>query len=207
VRWQVALPPSWVPLSQDAVGEEYAWGRRGWLFALRPTVGTVDFERWFAGADAPLPEAARYPDPAVSAWRSNLEPLRLSHAPEQAWLLVCSLTLLIVGLALAFVSLPRAVFWGSLAVIGVAALVAGLFWPGVLAAVLYGCEMGALVMLPVLLVQWLVQQRYRRQVVFLPGFTRLKAGSSLVRGSSNRPREPTTVDASPPADAGGSAAK
>ena len=127
----------------------------------------------------------------------------MSHVPEQPWLLVCSLTLLIVGLALAFLSLPRSVFWGTLAALGVGALLAGLFWPGVLGAILYGCQPGALVLVPVLAVQWLMHQRYRRQVVFLPGFTRLKAGSSLVRGGSSRPRgEPSTVDAAPPAPSG-----
>jgi len=199
VRWQVVLPSSWVPLSQDALGPDYGWQKRGWLMALRPTVTTGDFERWFAGSEGPRADDSKpYPDPTVAVWRSVPEPLRLSHVPEQPWLLVCSLTLLIVGLALAFVSLPRAVFWGTLAATGVGLLLAGLFWPGVLAAILYGCEPGALVLLPVLAVQWLLQQRYRRQVVFLPGFTRMKAGSSLVRGSSNRPRgEPATVDATP----------
>ncbi|HKI38807.1 MAG TPA: hypothetical protein VKA46_43560, partial [Gemmataceae bacterium] len=175
----------------------------GWLFALRPTVSTGDFESWFVGRDGYRPEETRpYPDPAVAVWRSAPEPLRLSHVPEQPWLLVCSLTLLIVGLALAFLSLSRAVFWGTLATIGVAALLVGLFWPGVLGAILYGCQPGALVLLPVLAVQWLMHQRYRRQVVFLPGFTRVKAGSSLNRGS-NRPRgEPSTVDASPSSPSG-----
>jgi hypothetical protein len=200
VRWQVVLPASWVPLSQDVLGAEYGWGRRGWLLALRPTVSTADFERWFAGPDALRPDEIKpYADPTVAVWRSAPEPLKLSHVPERPWLLVCSLTLLIVGLALAFLSLPRAAFWGTLAATGVAALLAALFWPGMLGAILYGCEPGALVLLPVLGIQWVLHQRYRRQVVFLPGFTRVKAGSSLVRGSSNRPRgEPSTVDAAPP---------
>jgi hypothetical protein len=198
VRWQVALPASWVPLSQDALGPEYGWGRRGWLFALRPTVTTADFETWFAGPDPAPADAVRWPDPSVAVWRSSPEPLRLSHVPEQPWLLVCSLTLLIVGLALAFVSLPRAVFWGTLAALGVGALLAGLFWPGVLGAVLYGCQPGLLVLVPVLAVQWLMHQRYKRRVVFLPGFTRLK-GSTLIRGSGRPRGEPSTVDAQPPA--------
>jgi hypothetical protein len=204
LRWQVVLPASWVPLSQDTLGSEYGWGRRGWLMALRPTVSTGDFERWFADSDpVRADEIKPYPDPTVAVWRSSPEPLRLSHVPERPWLLVCSLTLLIVGLALAFLSLPRAVFWGTLAATGVGALLAGLLWPGLLGAILYGCEPGALVLLPVLGFQWVLHQRYRRQVVFLPGFTRIKAGSSLVRGSSNRPRgEPSTVDASPPVPSG-----
>ena len=76
---------------------------------------------------------------------------------------------------------------------------AALLWPGVLAAVAYGCEPGVLVLLLVLGIPWMLHQRYRRQVVFMPGFTRARAGSSLIRnggtGSAPRPRgEPSTVD-------------
>jgi hypothetical protein len=45
------------------------------------------------------------------------------------------------------------------------------------------------------------------RLVFLPGFKRLKPGSSLLRGSSNRLREPSTVDepaAAPPPAQGSS---
>jgi len=47
-----------------------------------------------------------------------------------------------------------------------------------------------------------MHERYRRQIVFLPSFSRSRAGSSLVRKkSSPRPPngEPSTVDAPPPA--------
>src|SRR5262249_52973110 len=94
------------------------------------------------------------------------------------------------------------VFWtlfGALiALLGLGAAAASILWPGTLLTILYGCEPGLAVLVVVLAAQWMVHQRYRRQVVFLPGFTRLKAGSSLVRtGSSQRPREPSTIDAAP----------
>ena len=42
----------------------------------------------------------------------------------------------------------------------------------------------------------MLHQRYKRQLVFMPGFTRVKPGSSLLRGSSvKRNREPSTIDA------------
>jgi hypothetical protein len=45
-------------------------------------------------------------------------------------------------------------------------------------------------------VQWLLHERYRRQIVFLPSFSRSRAGSSLLRGGVQRPHgEPSTVDA------------
>jgi hypothetical protein len=101
-------------------------------------------------------------------------------------------------LVLLFAPLPRTLFWSALTGLGLAVLLLGVLYPGVLPAVAYGCEPGALVLAVVLVAQWMLQQRYRRQVVFLPGFTRLKAGSSLIRpGSSNRPREASTVDEPP----------
>jgi hypothetical protein len=44
----------------------------------------------------------------------------------------------------------------------------------------------------------LVQERYRRQLVFMPGFTRTKAGSTITRTNSAKVlREASTVDAPP----------
>jgi hypothetical protein len=202
-RWQVTLPPGWVPLSQDGgLGPDYAWGRRGWLLAPRPAVTSADLERWLT-PERPAPAGGEGGlAPAVVGWRTGSEPLHLTHAPQQAWLLLCSLALLALGLGLVFLSLPRVVFWAAAVAVGGGALFAGLFWPGLLAAVLYGCQLGAVVLLPLLGFHWLLQQRYRRRVVFLPSFTRLKTGSALQRpGSSNRPRgEPSTVDAPPTAE-------
>jgi hypothetical protein len=93
--------------------------------------------------------------------------------------------------------------------LGLVVVVATLLWPGVLGQVLYGAEPGAAVLLFVLGAQWTLHQRYRRQVVFLPGFKRMKPGSSLGRaGSSSTPArpaapvqraggEPSTVDGPP----------
>jgi hypothetical protein len=55
-----------------------------------------------------------------------------------------------------------------------------------------------LIIVVLVAVQWVVQQNYHRQVVFLPGFTRLKAGSLLTKPSSVLTREPSTVDAPTP---------
>jgi hypothetical protein len=88
-----------------------------------------------------------------------------------------------------------------LAVMTLAIAVATLFWPTMLCAIAYGCEPGAVVMLAVFGLQWLMHRRYRRQIVFLPSFSRSRAGSSLIHKSpSNRPHigEPSTVDAPPP---------
>jgi hypothetical protein len=76
---------------------------------------------------------------------------------------------------------------------------AGWFWPELLPAVLLGALPGLALLAVLLTLQWMVHERYRRQLVFMPGFTRVKKGSSLIRPSSvNRQREPSTVDVPPP---------
>jgi hypothetical protein len=80
-----------------------------------------------------------------------------------------------------------------------AAVWLGISRPQVLAELLYACQPGAVVLAAALVVRWVLQRRYRRQVLFLPGFTRPSgSGSALVRGGTggSRPRrEPSTIDA------------
>jgi hypothetical protein len=142
--------------------------------------------------------------------------LTLTHLPQQAWLLACSLGLLVMGLGLFWLAWGRpaggagasrplgsAWLWPLLALAGLAAGVAALMWPTVAAAVAYGCQPGAGVLLLVAVVQWLLHERYRRQVIFLPNFSRGRSGSSLLRAGEARPSgESSTVDA--PVHAGGS---
>jgi hypothetical protein len=82
--------------------------------------------------------------------------------------------------------------------VALAVAAAALRWPMALANVAYGCEPGAVVLVAFAAVQWLLHERYRRQVVFLPSFSRGRAGSSLLRAGAQRPHgEPSTVDAPP----------
>src|SRR5262249_9076705 len=76
---------------------------------------------------------------------------------------------------------PNRLFWPMGAMLGLTAAAVGLVWPGLLGAILYGCQPGMVVLLIVLAVQWLVRERYRRRVVFLPGFRRLTTGASMAR--------------------------
>jgi hypothetical protein len=205
VRWQVAFPSSWLPLDTDAnFRAEQRWGWRGWLVGLKPAPSNGDVEGWSLSSEAtgmpPTTEGEAAGPPSLVGWQTTAGPLRLTHAPQQGWLLICSLALLVVGLVVSQLKRPRGLGWLLALVLGLAAAGVGLYWPSVLASVMYGCEPAMVVLLLVLGSQWLLHQRYRRQVVFLPGFKRTKGGSALVRGSSNRPRtgEPSTVDAPPP---------
>ncbi len=204
VRWQVALPPGWVPIYQS--GSQLSGQRWHWLRGLlvpRPAATTADLERWLtAGTTAAGSgrEGVTNGDDlraSLESWQTVLRPVSIIHAPNQLWLFACSALLLGVGLGLMYAPLSRRQFGVVLIGLGVAVGLAAVWWPGVVPAVLYGCEPGLVVLLVILVVWWMLQRRYRRQVVFMPGFTRLKTGSSLVRrDSNNRPRgEPSTVDA------------
>jgi hypothetical protein len=201
VRWLVELPSGRVVLNPggDATTEE-TWGVRGWLLGPLPAMSPAQLLEW-------LTETRGRPDreeneAALVCWQHTPAPLHLVHVAQKSWMLVCSVLLLALGLGLSFVPLTRGPFrvvcWTVAVVVGAAAATALVLWPSILPLVVYGCEPGAAVLAVVLLVQWTLQRRYRRQLVFMPGFTRLKPGSALIRtggGSGNRPREPSTVDA------------
>jgi hypothetical protein len=80
--------------------------------------------------------------------------------------------------------------------IGITVAAVGVASPSALPTIFYGSEPGLLVLLLAVASQWMLHERYRRQVVLMPGFTRLKTGSSIVR-SGLRPRDPSTVDEPP----------
>lgn len=199
VRWLVALPSEWVALCPGSRATvEQRLGLRNNLLAPRPALSAADLERWFhaEGDESNLPHAE------LVCSQAHLGTLHLWHFPQQGWLLICSLSFLAVGLALYFAALPRPLFWGLLVVVGLGVLAVDLVWPGILMSVLYGCEPGVIVLLVVVGVQWFLQRRYRRQVVFMPGFSRRPAGSSIVRngsksGSHRLRGEPSTVDVPP----------
>jgi hypothetical protein len=194
--WEVNVPANRVLLGpESATGVERTWTRHGWLLAANLT--------------GP-PELLSDEEPvALVCWRDQSEPIVLTHSPQRAWLLVCSLGLFFVGWGLYWLALPQANdkgrlsiwFWPLLALVALAVAVAALFWPTILCALMYGSEPGAVVLLAVLGLQWLRHQRYRRQIVFLPSFSRGRTGSSLIRKTAtHRPQstEPSTVDAPPP---------
>lgn len=191
--WAVELPSRRVPLPLDAdldVVQHWAW--RGWLLAPQPALSAADLEQWFGVPESSGPRAED--EPSLVAWQAGLGPVELVHVPRQGWVLGCSLGVLLIGLGLFFPGIPRPLFWLAAAGLTLAASLVGLLWPGLLPMLLAGCQPGLVVLALVLAVQWMLQQRYHRQVVFMPGFTRLKAGSSLIRGPVARPRDASTVD-------------
>jgi hypothetical protein len=196
IRWHVLLPPTWVSVYHEGsfgLGCEWEW--RNWLLAPYPALTPSD-RAWRDESEQETLDN-RVPQARLAAvcWRWGAEPLHLTHVPQQVWLLLCSFAVLLIGLCLTFLALPRLLFWAMLTILGVGTLVLGLFWPGVLAVVLYGCQPGLLVLVPLVGVHWGLQRHYRRQVIFLPSFARTKTAPVVGRSSSSRPHgQPSTVD-------------
>ncbi len=209
-RWQVNLPAGWVVLGPEGgPGSEHVWGRRNWLLAPRLKQTSADLERWLVGADgaAAAEDGERASVPSLLCWRGGLEPLTVVHVPQQAWLLLCSLLVLLAGMGTWLFCRQeegKGAFrfgrvWLVLSLLALGVVTASVFWPTAMAAVAFGIQPGLVVLLLACLVQVLMVERQRRQLVFLPSFTRNR-GSSLLRNkpSSARARphgEPSTVDA------------
>ncbi len=215
VCWQVVLPAGSVAIGPEggpATGR--AWGWRGWLLAPMPAARTDDLERWIAG-----PDASAAPGTEVGTlvcWREGFDPLTVTHAPQQAWLLACSLSLLVAALGI-FLLLRRAlrgrqpgvsdlggrIAWLVLVLLTVAGVGTALVWPTTTAALAVGAEPGAAVLVQVERLVALWPEQRRRRIAYLPSFRRGPQNSSLLRPSSSPPvrppGEPSTVDVPRPA--------
>jgi hypothetical protein len=191
VRWQLAFPSGVLAIGGLGGGHmDYHWQIQNWLLTPEPAIMSEELQRWYSGRDEV---------PAVGLVMSapTLEPLSIWRVSRQVWFLVCSGLVLAVGLVLGLSS-SRLFFWVMLLLVTGTGIGVGLAWPNLLPNFVYGCQPGLVVLIVILSIQWMLQERYRRQVVFMPGFTRLKSNSSLVRSAAARSREPTTVDAPSP---------
>jgi len=188
IRWQVSLPFSWFGLVPGGK-LDYHWGIQGWLLAPEPTLTSDDQEYWPEANDTPAHVRLAFS-------RTGQESVQLLHLGRQLWLLLCSGVLLAIGLALFVLPFTRRTSWLVVAGLGSGALAVGLLWPGWMPALVFGCQPGVLVLIVLLGIQWMLQENYRRKLVFMPGFNRLKANSSLIRsGSSGNRRDASTIDA------------
>jgi hypothetical protein len=215
-RWQITAPAGWVVVAPEAApGSPITWGLRGLLLAPRSGLTAADLEAWFAGGEREASERRGSSPPAADGvaatptlvlWRDGTGTVTLTHVHQKVWLVVCSLSLVVLGLALVRLALSAGRRWvwacvlAALAVLGGLALV--VFAPGLAGLVAYGCQPGLLVLVVLVLVQWMLHERYRRQIIFLPSFSRAHTGSSVANANGGRPAEPSTVD-NPPSSSRG----
>ncbi len=195
MRWQLSVP---TPQIAAALGRnsqaDVQWSLQGWLPTPEPSVTAGELEGWLTGKE---PTQA---NGAVTFAFSNvsLTPETVYHLPRQGWLLGCSGLFLIVGLGTYLAGLPRWLAGVTVGVVGIGAAVFAVMCPAAVAPVLFGMQPGAVLLIVCIGVHLLLQEKYRRQLVFLPGFTRVKPTSTMMRtGSGQRPREASTVDAPP----------
>lgn len=202
MRWQLSAP---APLLAAAPGRgvraDVQWTLQGWLPTPEPSVTTADLESWLTGKEPAQPGT-----PVTFAFSHvSLQPETVYHLPRQWWLLGCSGIFLIVALGTYLTPLPRWAFWLIFGVCAVGAVSFAVMCPAAAAPVLFGMQPGAVLLIICIGLHLVLQEKYRRQLVFLPGFTRAKPSSTIVRpGSGQRPREASTVDA-PPGALGSSA--
>ncbi len=211
VRWEVTYPPSWISFYQGGgLVPEQRWAWQGGMLTPQPAMSRAELDRWLTGSAASAVTRSEIATPAedlepnLVCHQGSPETLLLLHVSRQVWLLACSLVLLVVGLTLALSPIPRVLSWAFIAILGLAGAGIGIYRPGLLTAMIYGCEPGVVIFAFIMAIQWMLRERYRRRVVFLPGFSRSKPGSSMARaGSADRSRvEPSTVDAPPPTPSG-----
>jgi hypothetical protein len=191
-RWQIHLQEPGLPLlAGNSANVEQSWSWRNGLFRPRPAVDAGEVERWFAGHEVDTETVGR--DAELLCWQTELARVSFWQMPERLWLLLCSVIFLVSALFLFFMPLGRFVFGLGLATAGAAVVAVGILTPGLLPPLVYGCEPALAIVALLGLVQATMQVHYRWRVKFMPGFARLKSGSSLVRPAEPA-REPSTVD-------------
>jgi hypothetical protein len=202
--WQVNFPETWVGLDwQSNSYERQKWNFLGGLLTPRPVTQEADLEQWFSGqftgGDAEFAQGPSY----VISWQSNADSLRIMSLPRQLWMIVCSLAFLLVALGVYFFARTSRGLWLGLALIAFLVGTLVTLWPGIMIQVIYGCEPAVLVLIVILAAKYWLFRRYRRQVVFLPGFTRRKTPSSLARqpSSVSRPAGESAILEQPKATA------
>ncbi|VTS06597.1 hypothetical protein [Tuwongella immobilis] len=184
VRWQIAMPDRWVPLSlSDSLVPEQRWMWNNGLFTVQPIRSTAELDRWFTGgienSPTPLPMTLGEANAVILTGRQPiLEELRIVTMPRTAWLLICSLTTLLGGLLL--VRLPRGLGWVLALLVAVGMVMVGIIWPQVAMQILFGMQPGFLALVAVLGLFALLDARYRQRRANLPGFSRAVPASAPV---------------------------
>jgi hypothetical protein len=178
----------------SAATAEQRWGWMGWLLTPRPALSPRSLEQWLEKTDGVTSEGERNSD--FLAWQTGPEALELVRVPTRLWTLACSLIGLILGSLLLFAPLSRPVFWLLFVAAAASAAAIELLWPGMLPSIVAGSEPGIVVLLLAAMVYAVVQQRLRRRVVLMPGFTRaIPVSGSTNSGATAVKRDPASTSA------------
>lgn len=193
-RWLVSVPANQVTVAGGATRPAYHWSWQGWLFTPCAAAARPELEAWLTTGRTPPGSAGALG--SLCFVRPGQAPQRLYVVPRPAWLLLCSGALLVLALGLLYAPMAASLRVIGAALAALAALALTLWWPALLPPLALGLQPGLAVLILVVLAQKFLQERYRRQVVFLPSFTRV-TGSSAGRTGPRRSREASTIDAPP----------
>lgn len=172
IRWRWETSGSEVPVWQGAgLVPERNWQWLGWITPPMPTPLAQEMSQWID----PEPEAKRNTTVELPAYSfvqdAPQETLTVVQVSPLVWCGAGSLLVLVVGWLAWQRMVPSRWLWGGLAV--------GLFLLCILGsetllwALGYAVQPGLTVLAGLILFHWLRQQRWKRQIVMLPGFTRL----------------------------------
>jgi len=177
---QFFLPPDLVPLflGNEATAEQ-RWTWSNGLFRPVAPGTTADADAKLMGAaDDDLPPESNWMAPPADPnstiafrGRGDASPFRLWLLPAAAWFALCSLPVVVVGVAVG-VRLRPAVLGLLLALLGGLLAVGIAFRPQLATQVLVGLQPGVVGLTAILSIAALVRRRRRRRVEYLPGFTR-----------------------------------
>jgi hypothetical protein len=196
VRWRIEVPENWVSVynSPSVLGEQ-SWRWLPWLRPAAPKRQAAEMAAWLSPSLTPF--ASSPEGPALSFGSAETPPtLRMVLVPQQAWVLCCSLFVLIVGVI-------AACYRTRLSFVLLALTLAGLIAVGVLAqqlclAFLAGAQPGMLALGLVLAILFVRRRRWQRSMLLLPGFSRQRVGSTLQRPPITKaPRPASTHEAAP----------
>ena len=199
VRWQIMLPFDDVAIPNDRWLElDQRWGIKRGLPILLPARSSSQLEQWLrTGLENSNGESPETASSGTIARQARLGPLNLFVIPRMVWYLVCSLIALCAGGILVAARWKRWLFWLILTGMLTACAAAALSWPQGTLTFLTGTPPGLIVLALMLLIGVWQSRRYRRKVVFMPGFTRSKPLSNAGTGSSQRRLQPINADPAP----------
>jgi hypothetical protein len=194
MRWQMHTPSPILAVSFNRHARtDWSWGLQSWLPTPEIATTSADFDAWLLGKESgQAPESVTYAFSLLSA-----QPETVYHLPRPWWLLGCSGLFLIVTLGGYFSPMPRLAYWLMLLFIALIGLAAGALIPALMPPLLFALQPGFVLFVVFVVAHGLIQERYRRQLIFMPGFVRPQTGSTMVRTNSSpkRPREASTIDA------------
>lgn len=192
-RWQLTTATPMIAATFGSrVRPDIHWTMQGWLLTPEPNLTSADAEHWLTGVDPEQPGDLV----VMSFMQTTATPMLVLHMPRAAWLLSCSGMFVLIVLGAYAAPISRLTFWTILLAIAVLGLSFAFRFPGFIPALLFGIQPGVVVVGLFAGFHWVMQERYRRHLLFLPGFSRGKQGSTMSRpNTAKRPREASTLDA------------